>query len=78
MTTTQLLGKYSFRKTKSEGCNCNSTGKADVYMKDGSTVEVRLYNKRRKFKITEPGKMSKSGSFTELARTLESFMNKAA
>lgn len=78
MTTQQLLSKFGFAKGKSEGCNCTSTGRADVYKKKDSGMEVRLYAKKRKFKITQPGHVSRTGLFQELEDTLEMLLNKAA
>lgn len=74
MTLQQVLGSYNFVKYKSEGCNCNSQGKADVYKQRASGVELKVYPKSRKFKLMSPSKGSRSGNFSELANVLKVFM----
>jgi hypothetical protein len=78
MTTGNLLSKFGFERGKSEGCNCTSTGKADVYRKKDGGIEARLYAKKKKFKITRPGHVSLTGTFSELERTLETLFKNAA
>lgn len=74
MTAHELLTSNQFFKYKTEGCSCGPNGKAVIYkMKTGDT-EVRLYPKKKRFKITQPGKIASSGSFVELSRVLKVFM----
>ncbi len=49
-------------------------GQAKVYKRDISKTEVKLYQRKKKFKITQPGRGDVTGTFSELERTMQRFI----
>ena len=74
MTPHNFLIQYKFVKHGNKGCNCGPMGQAKVYKRDISKTEVKLYQRKKKFKITQPGRGDVTGTFSELERTLQRFI----
>ncbi len=75
MTAAQLLLSKDFIKTGNEGCGCNPSGKAEVYRQKGKgRIEVRLYPKKKIFRISKPGMKPTSAQYVKLTTTLEHYM----